>query len=101
AEDDARRDRDPLALAARELVRIALEKELRRVELHPRQCLADVLAPLGLRAAETVDHERFLDRGPDREARVERLVRVLVDQLHPSPERAQGASLQRRDVVAV
>ena len=65
AEDDAGGDRDPLALAARELVRVALEKELRRVELHPRQCLADVLAPLGLRAAEAVDQERFLDRGPD------------------------------------
>ena len=65
AKDDARRDRDPLSLAARELVRVALEKELRRVELHPRECLANVLAPLGLRAAEAVDEERFLDRGPD------------------------------------
>ena len=100
-EDDARRDRDALALPARELVRVAVEEELRRIELHATEGLPHALAPIGLRVAEAVDDERLLDCCLHGEARVERLVRVLVDQLHPPPQRAQRPRLQARDLAAV
>ena len=100
-EDDARRDRDALALTARELVRVALEEELGRRKLDACQRIANALAPLLPRAAEAVDLERLLDGGLHREARVERLVGVLVDQLHAPAQRPQSPALQPRDVVAV
>jgi hypothetical protein len=48
-----------------------------------------------------VDQERLLDRRPDAEPRVERLVRVLVDDLHPAAERTQLAWAERHEVATV
>src|SRR5215210_1937815 len=44
---------------------------------------------------------RLTDHPPDRVARVQRRVRILEDHLHPAPERAQLALVERRDVLAV
>jgi hypothetical protein len=44
--------------------------------------------------------ERLLDRRPHAKARVERLVRILEDQLHAAPQSAQLAAAQSRDVLA-
>ena len=48
------------------------------------------LAPLGARA-DPVDDERLRDGRRHAEARIERLVRILVDDLHPAAQRAQIA----------
>ena len=45
--------------------------------------------------------QRLLDRRADLQPRVERLVGVLVDDLHPPPQRPQGLVRERRDVPAV
>ena len=71
----ARRDRDPLALPAGQLVRVAVEEELRRRQLDARERLAHPIEALLLRAAEPVDEERLFDRVAHAKARVERLVR--------------------------
>ena len=92
-EDERARDDDPLALAARELVRVA-EGEvgsgpqaggLERRH-HPRLALA--------RAGrdDLLDLERLGHEVVDRLLRVERLVRVLEDQLDAAPVVAQPAA---------
>ena len=86
-EHERRGDRHPLALAARELVRVPVEIELGRRELDPDECIVNPRGSLGLRAAEAVDQERLLDHGADAESRIERLVRILVDDLDPPPHR--------------
>jgi hypothetical protein len=48
-----------------------------------------------------VDDQRLFDRRANAEARVERLVRILVDDLHPPPERAEPARREGGDVLAV
>ena len=101
AEGHACRDRDSLALASGELVRVAVEEELRRAELDPGQGVVHAFAALRFRAAEPMDQQRLLHSRADGEPRVERLVRVLVDQLHPPPKGPKAACLQPGDVVAV
>ena len=59
-EDEARGDGDALPLAAGELVRIAVEEELGRVEARRAEGLLDLAPPLLLRA-DPVHHERLLD----------------------------------------
>ena len=51
-EDERGGDRNPLALPAGELVRVAVEEELRRRELDARQRLAHLLEASLLRAAD-------------------------------------------------
>ena len=99
-EDEARRDRDALALPSRELVRIAVDVELRRREARELERALDLLAPLLLRA-DAVHLERLLDRRADAEARVERLVRVLVDDLHPAAEGPEILGREPRDLLTV
>ncbi len=60
-EDEARGDRDPLSLAAGELVREPLREQLRRREAHLLERTDDGLAPLGARS-DPVDDERLGDR---------------------------------------
>ena len=62
-EDERRGDRDPLTLAARQLVRIPVEVELGRRELDTDECIANPRGSLGLRAAEPVD-QRAAPRPP-------------------------------------
>ena len=82
-------DRHALALTAGELVRVTVEEELGRRELDALQGLPDKLEALSLRPAEAVDEQRLLHGRPDAEARVERFVRVLVDDLDLPAERAK------------
>ena len=100
-EDQRGRDRDALALSAGQLVRIAVEIELRRRQLDALERVADACLPLGSRAADAVDRERLLDRLPHAEARVERLVRVLVDHLDPPPQRPERTHAEVRQVAAL
>ena len=90
-EDEARRDRDALALAAGELVRVAVGEELRQARGRPApapRCTAsrrserDPIPWMTSGSATVVE---------TREARVERLVGILVDDLHPTSERPQVA----------
>ena len=82
-------------------MRVAVEVELGRRELDADECVANPLGPLGLRAAEAVDQERLLYRGADAEPRVERLVGILVDDLHPAAQRTQLALAERHEVATV
>ena len=100
-EDERGCDRDPLALTAGELVREAVEEELGRRELDLDERIANARCPLGLRAAEVVDQERLLDRCADPEPRVERLVRILIDDLDPAAQRTQLSRAERHEVAAV
>src|SRR4029079_11634090 len=97
-QSEARGDPDPLALAARELVRVAagvVGREADRVleRLH-------LLAPLR-RRPDLVDPETLADAVADRRSWVERRVRVLEDDLHPPPVRLELLAGQLRDVPAL
>ena len=81
-----RRDRDALALAAGELVREPVQEQIGRREPRALERPRDPFGTL-VRRAEVVDEERLLDRLANPEARVERVVGVLVDELHPPPQR--------------
>ena len=88
-EDERPGDADALALAARELVRVAAC--VVRLEADQVHHLGDLRPPLGV-AAETVDAQPLADAVADRRARVEARVRVLEDDLHPPPVRLQGGA---------
>ena len=70
-------------------MREAVEIELGRLQPGLDERLDDERVALGARRADAVDLERLRDRVADAVARVERLVRVLVDDLHLAPQRAQ------------
>ena len=73
-EDEARRDRDALTLAPRELVRIAVDVEVGGVR--PASSSARLTSSRRSSFEPMPVHlERLLDRRADAEARVERLVR--------------------------
>ena len=91
-------DADPLALAAGELVRVAVQVGRARGR-RPRAAPAPAAA--SSREPVAVDPERVADDLADPLARVERGVRVLEDHLHLAPERAQLPPRERRDVGAV
>ena len=94
-EDQRPGDPDALALAARELVRVAprvVRLEADQVH-HPRD-LAAALAGV----AEAVDAQPLADAVADRRARVERRVRVLEDDLHPPPVGLEVGALEPGDV---
>jgi hypothetical protein len=67
----ARRDRDALALAARELVREPVDVELGGCQARPDESVEDALAPLRFCARQAVDVEGLLDRVTHAKARVE------------------------------
>src|SRR6266508_2058908 len=95
--DEARRDRHPLPLASGELVRVPVEVELGRRETGQLERPRGLLPPLGL-GADPVHLKRLLEVRAYAEARIERFVRILVDDLHPSAERTQLAVRERGDV---
>jgi hypothetical protein len=94
-------DHDPLPLATRELVREASGEVRRRPQAGRVERVED--APLALRRrADPVHEQRLHDELTDRVLRVQRLVWVLEDELHPPPVFAQGACPpQRRHVATV
>ena len=81
-------DADPLALAARELVREAVV--VLRVEPDDLEQLLHPALALGGRA-DPVDVERLGDDEPDPLARVQRRVRVLEHHHHLAPQRPHVA----------
>ena len=81
------RDADALALAAGELVRVAVV--VLRVEPDRVHQLLDRPLALALARLELVDRERLADDRADRLARVQRRVRVLEDHLHLAPQRLE------------
>ena len=85
AQRERPRDADPLALPARELVRVAVDVVGR--EADDLEQLLHAPAHLAARALP-VDAERVADDLADALARVERRVRVLEDHLHLAAERA-------------
>src|SRR4029079_6764880 len=104
---------DPLALAARELVWVAVV--VLRVQAddlehlaHPRLALgarpdvlqAERVLARGARAV-VLQAERLADDRSDRPARVERRVRILEDELDLAAQGAQRAGLPVGDVLAV
>ena len=97
-EDEGPGDPDPLALAAAELVRVAvgvvrLEADHVHDPLDPGRPLAG--------GPHAVDPEALADALADRGARVERAEWVLEDDLHPPPVPLQGGAVEARDVDAV
>jgi hypothetical protein len=90
---------DALALAARELVRVAVE--VLGVEPDGVHQLLDRLAPLALAGLHPVDRERLADDRADRLARVQRRVRVLEDHLRVAAELDQLLRLDVGDLLAL
>ena len=84
------RDADALALAAGELVRIALGHVGQQA--HGGQQRGDALAVLGAAGRQAVHRQRLADDVAHLHARVERAVRVLVDHLHAAAEGAAARS---------
>jgi ABC-type oligopeptide transport system ATPase subunit len=92
------RDPDPLPLAARELVRIAVVVLGR--EAHELEQLGHVALDLAA-VADVVDAQRIADDRAHPLARVERSVRVLEDHLHLPAQRLQLAAGELGDVAAL
>src|SRR5262249_25204069 len=97
-EGERGRDPDTLALAARELVWIALG--VRRVETHQLEQLADPPAPSG-RVALAVDGQRLRDDPSHPPPRVQRAVRILEDDLDAAARRPELTQRQREQVAAL
>ena len=98
AERERAGDADSLALAARELVRVAVREA--RVEADHVEQLADPDAPV-LARADPVHDQRLADDVADRHARVERRVRVLEDDLHLAPHLAELLAAELRQLDAL
>ena len=82
-------DHHPLALAARELVRVEQVEPLGRTQARARERLARRAPPRSRRSVawcDAVDPQRLGDDLVDRLPRVERAHRVLEDHLHPTPK---------------
>src|SRR6266852_1439004 len=91
-------DTHPLALAARQLVRVALGEA--RVEAHLLEQRQDATFGLGP-ADETMDRERLGEGLPHGHAGIEGAVGVLKHDLHPPPQSAELAWPKRQHVLAV
>ena len=78
-------DDDALALAARQLVRVAAGEVGRRAQPGRLERRDDLGVALGSAVADAVDGERLGHEVEDRLLRVQRLVRVLEDELDPPP----------------
>ena len=87
-------DPDPLALAAGELVRIAIGEVAGRGR--PRSSSSSTLLLLLPPHEQAMLVERLGDDGADRHARIEAGLRVLEHHLHVRPDLAQGLALERR-----
>ncbi len=91
-QDGGTRNRDPLALAAGEFMRIAIERVLVHADLgqHRRH------GRTSLRRTQTglVQGQSFLDDLQDRSSRRQRVKRILEDDLQMAPLRAQCACRQ-------
>ena len=98
AQGERARDADSLALAARELVRIAVREA--RVEADDVEQLADADAAVAARA-DPVHDQRLADDVSDRHPRVERRVRVLEDDLHLAPHLAERFAAELRQLDAL
>ena len=96
--DERPGDPDPLALAARELVWVAVV--VLRVQADDLEHLAHPRLALGARP-DVLQAERLADDRSDRPARVERRVRILEDELDLAAQGAQRAGLPVGDVLAV
>ena len=85
------RDRDALTLPAGQLARAALGDRGR--QSHESSFSRDVLGARSARPTSAVDDRRLGDRLPDAHQRVQRRVRVLVDELHRAahPRAARAA----------
>jgi len=94
-QDERPGDADALSLAARELVRVAIDEV--RVEADRREQLAHAHPPLR-RRSDAVDVERLADDAARGHARVEARIRVLEDHLHPPPDPPQLGTLQASEV---
>jgi hypothetical protein len=95
---DGTGDRDPLPLAAGELVGVAVQVAPRQVDV--LQQLLDPAGALGAREV-LVGVEGLSDALRDHHRRVERGVRVLEDHLHRAADGAQLGAAQPRDVLPV
>ena len=91
-------DGDALALAARKLMRVAVG--IARVEAHLDHHGLDPVAPFR-RRAEPVNHKRFADDGADRQAWVERAVRVLEHHLQGAARGFEFPALEHGEVRAL
>ncbi len=89
---------DPLALATRELVRIAPSRAGAGARPAPAAGAPGPPAP-PRRSDDAVDVERLLDDLPDGHPRVQRAVRILEDHLHPAPHRAAARPRQPRQLL--
>ena len=98
-EDQGASDGDALALAARELVRVAVHRQ--RIDADLGQRLGGEPAAFAVVAADAVHPHALLDDPIDVEPRAERRERVLEHRLHFTAQRAQGAALQPRQVAPV
>ena len=92
------RDADPLALAAGELVRVAVGVLGLQADVLEQLAHARAGSPARRDAVDRAAARRGSARPP---ARVERRVGVLEDHLHLAPHRAQRRAAQRRDVAPV
>ena len=92
-------DADPLALSARELVRIAVGH--RRQQADQVEQLGDPFAEPAAAPGDAMDLERFAHDLPHPHAGIERAEGILKHHLHASPQRAQPALVDSRDVLAV
>src|SRR5712691_7617211 len=92
------RDPDALALATRELMRVAVGEV--RVETDDTQELLDALGLL-FPAGEVVDLERFADDVSNRHAGIQGRVRVLKDHLHAATHLAHRFAAELRELDAV
>ena len=92
-------DRQPLALAAGEFVRIA--PGMIGPEAHQLQQFADPGAPRGFGPGQAMQHQRFAQHGAHRHARIERGVRVLEDHLHALAPGAHRLVAERQQILAL
>ncbi len=98
-EDDGAGNADALALATRELVRIAvLELEVEADGLHD---LLDAGIAFCLRLVGTCDIDRLCDDVRDGHARIQGAIGVLEDELHLLACLRERLSLERREILAV
>src|SRR5690606_21009344 len=93
------RFRSALALAAGELVRVAVRG--RAGHAGALQQRLDAVAELVAVLDEAVDDERLTDDAGDPHARVERAGGVLEDDLHPPAEGLEAGAAGGEDVLAV
>src|SRR5262249_27095048 len=105
ADDELRRNRerasdaDALALAARELVRIA--SHVIGIEAHRLEEPRHAIAELRRRLRELVHDERLADDRAHGHSRVQRCERVLEDDLHVAAQALKLAAIERGDVLAL